>query len=124
MKNDPNIFSNFKENVSNISRFYLKMNPRFLELQSRFNRIIIFKLGSKNMWRIHFILLCFDNEKEEVYKTRFKVELNTEELEFMFGIKEIAGKRKDKKMILLSRFVRFENYLGVFIERHNTKEKY
>ncbi len=104
----------FRKIYLSIDKTHLDKSRKVLCFENASSSISIFK--TNNLWKTHFKVPSFigPNGEYDFKYMDFCVYLSDEVLAYMFGANEILGDAKNKKMILVSRFLRFENYLGVF----------
>lgn len=105
----------FRRIYINIDKAHLNKREKTLWLENGRSSIHISHTQQDDIWKIHFKLPDVLNMDRNSY---FDLSMypNTEELSYIFGLKDIPGNKKTKRMILYSTnyFLRFENYLGIF----------
>lgn len=106
----------FRRIYLNIDKAHLNKSKKTLWLENGRSSIHISRTKRDDIiWKIHFklpdVLIVDRNSYFDL-----SIYPNTEELSYIFGLKDVPGNNTTKRMILYSTnyFLRFENYLGIF----------
>ena len=105
----------FRRIYLNIDKAHLNKLKKTLWFENGRSSIHISRTKQDDIWKIHFklpdVLIIDRNSYFDL-----SVYPNTEELSYIFGLKDIPGNDTTKRMIIYSGnyFLRFENYLGIF----------